>query len=834
MQKKLTTCLLCVVFIFLASCGGEDAGYSVYEPLSNAESENGNEHNENGEEYFIYETEQPEEYQKEDWRSVFAALLREYATRELGDEYDNRLGGSFFMHDINRSGIPVLIIANSFHFTNYIAAYTFVDGNLVQLSVEFFDDYSPIILAPTENRQGLVTIFGEAWISGATFLVIDEDRLKVENRLLSFAGWGTDDGEHKWQINGVEVTEEEYQNAFAEIFGFEEQYRFEQERIYTNIINESNIQKMIYGWGILPVDNGLISFPPAFPISETTELWQIAYAAILYGYAERGNDVRFLLHDINRSGIPDLIVVDAELQQSWSTHEAAYTIRNDRVFLLDSLDVHLSSVFNSEIFYVAAGRDNYGIITAFGGTLAGRLGQDFTFLRMVIDGNDLIVDAHADRYVDTNLLRSIRGMLDDLDQNADFDELQAVIARNTQYFLDGEVVTPEEIGNIFRKGRPLPPLFLLTNDTACEIICDAIFSFLEIPQTSEIRTVTTSIHESLPAFTFYHRTETYSNLFPFPVEENYIYITIVDEFGDLIQEIAVSVDLPPHSLDVIVQFDDYNFDGFLDMRLLESSSWGLGFPWESYYFWQWDTETSQFVPNERLQEITRYTLHSIDPENRRIITGRHSRAGAHSFTFYYEYVNGDFVRVAEYEMEYFGMSGRGHFHGMTRTIHTDFTTGEVTLTLQSNIDPLSDEAINAILQKSNERITWTHENSDSFTQTEWESIVQIHELPRGFAHNDRGVFRNYFHNENLVRRVIDVELFQPIGSGIRLYMYFNDDGDLIFAKATHRDSFVYYIYFYNEAVIHFTSGNDTINLATNNFDNNMIHAITLVIENSRR
>jgi len=184
----------------------------------------------------------------ESWQIAYANLLLDYATQKLGDEYDDRLGGMFLLHDIDRRGIPQLIVANSFHFTHYLVGYSYENGELIRLDIEHFYDYSARVLAPIGNAPGLIQMFGEAWIDISAFLVLDGNRLTVENSVTFLGGWGTDDGEDAWFVNDVEVTHEEYNRAFAEIFGFERDsdWWFEQKIIQHHHIDESSISRVIF------------------------------------------------------------------------------------------------------------------------------------------------------------------------------------------------------------------------------------------------------------------------------------------------------------------------------------------------------------------------------------------------------------------------------------------------------------------------------------------------------------------------------------------------------------------------------------------------------------
>jgi len=129
-----------------------------------------------------------------------------------------------------------------------LAGYSYEHGELIRLDIEHFYDYSARVLAPIGNAPGLIQMFGEAWIDISAFLVLDGNRLTVENSVTFLGGWGTDDGEDAWFVNDVEVTQEEYNKAFAEIFGSERDsdWWFEQEIIQHHHIDESSISYVIF------------------------------------------------------------------------------------------------------------------------------------------------------------------------------------------------------------------------------------------------------------------------------------------------------------------------------------------------------------------------------------------------------------------------------------------------------------------------------------------------------------------------------------------------------------------------------------------------------------
>jgi hypothetical protein len=188
-----------------------------------------------------------------------------------------------------------------------------------------------------------------------------------------------------------------------------------------------------------------------------------------------------------------------------------------------------------------------------------------------------------------------------------------------------------------------------------------------------IRAVTRQINESMPYFTFYHTTKNrrWEGIFDY-WGDDFISITITDEHGNTIQQIdEINVHLMARN--TVVQFDDFNFDGYLDMRLLQFNN-GVSLSWDAHYHWLWDAKISQFVVSERLMEIANHAIiNDIDPTAHQIVLIVDSKdAGAFRSYRRYQYYDGDFTAIAEFDVEYLG--------GRFKTTHTDLLTDEVKIT----------------------------------------------------------------------------------------------------------------------------------------------------------
>ena len=155
--------------------------------------------------------------------------------------------------DIDQSGTANLIVADTFHFTSYLAAFSFEGGELSQLQVDFFHDYSAPVMLPLDGYPGIVQLFREAWISDISkFMLLGN--ILVEVKSVRALDWlGTEDEEPAWYVDGVAVTQAVYDAALLEFFGFTwddvSDWDFETVFISNHVINEQNIRNIVLDGG---------------------------------------------------------------------------------------------------------------------------------------------------------------------------------------------------------------------------------------------------------------------------------------------------------------------------------------------------------------------------------------------------------------------------------------------------------------------------------------------------------------------------------------------------------------------------------------------------------
>ena len=185
-----------------------------------------------------------------------------------------------------------------------------------------------------------------------------------------------------------------------------------------------------------------------------TESWQNVYAEILRDYIAENEDsdynFHFLLHDIDESGVPELIV----FRNDEDVYTAVYTFRNGEAVSLEiAEDVMLGIHFRAARLGVFVPPNNFGLIMSAIGPSAGVFGTSAWFSRVVIDENALIIDGRGTRYVDVDALNELfgghgRGDYDD-------DILKAAIAEHTRWYIDDMVVSETEFLHVFEWGESL-------------------------------------------------------------------------------------------------------------------------------------------------------------------------------------------------------------------------------------------------------------------------------------------------------------------------------------------------------------------------------------------
>ena len=122
--------------------------------------------------------------------------------------------------------------------------------------------------------------------------------------------------------------------------------------------------------------------------------------------------------------------------------------------------------------------------------------------------------------------------------------------------------------------------------------------------------------------------------------------TISSRDGSFFQEIPISVEKSDYFYEremYGLSFDDWNFDGCLDVRLRCYMGGSMGN--EPAYYWLWDNEAGKYIENKQLEDISEYSWMRIDYEMERVLSFMkvyriESVASSGAKISYYEYTAG--------------------------------------------------------------------------------------------------------------------------------------------------------------------------------------------------
>jgi len=163
-------------------------------------------------------------------------------------------------------------------------------------------------------------------------------------------------------------------------------------------------------------------------------------------------------------------------------------------------------------------------------------------------------------------------------------------------------------------------------------------------------TISQVIHEDLPEFTFtlrgtrreFYLLNRWETVFFRRDDLNTIYdITITCADENFFQELNdLNARMHTFEGEFGFRFNDWNFDGYLDISLPVYPGAGSSHP---HFVWLWDG--NEFVRNAQLEAIFEYTSAFVDTEINRVKT--FSGRMRHWTESHYEYKNGDFVLVKQ-------------------------------------------------------------------------------------------------------------------------------------------------------------------------------------------
>lgn len=172
-------------------------------------------------------------------------------------------------------------------------------------------------------------------------------------------------------------------------------------------------------------------------------------------------------------------------------------------------------------------------------------------------------------------------------------------------------------------------------------------------------TMTKKINDQVPEFTYHligNKVERYGvssdeTKYYIIYDENQIErITITDDKGALIQIIDNIITGNPASEGEMygLSFEDWNFDGFIDIGLWSYP--GGSMRNDPHYYWLWDNSLGQFVVNSELMEISDYNSVSVNYEEKRLEVSK-SLGNFGYMTQHFEYLDHKFALVYSYTLE---------------------------------------------------------------------------------------------------------------------------------------------------------------------------------------
>ena len=205
------------------------------------------------------------------------------------------------------------------------------------------------------------------------------------------------------------------------------------------------------------------------------------------------------------------------------------------------------------------------------------------------------------------------------------------------------------------------------------------FGGLETDWTGEViisidYSVIMRINENMPELIF--RIEGVHTLNPDRADEtNITKLTIYNENGSIKQEFhdldtATWTGNEPYGL----VFDDFNFDGYLDISLWRFQG-GTIMNFPSYY-WLWNDETGEFIRNDELEAISAEAMIGTDSDDELLTAFTRHGAWGHTIV-YYRFIENSFVKVKEEDVRIADFSDEEA--GILVTI-TELTDGEWVIT----------------------------------------------------------------------------------------------------------------------------------------------------------
>jgi len=156
-------------------------------------------------------------------------------------------------------------------------------------------------------------------------------------------------------------------------------------------------------------------------------------------------------------------------------------------------------------------------------------------------------------------------------------------------------------------------------------------------------------------------------------------LRITDYDGNLIQRID-GISFFPWMGALHISFEDFNFDGFLDMTIIKHAGGVRG--GAPHHIWLWDEEINEFIFNKELSELSHGRNLEVNYETHQVMAWQSSAAGGNYIIL--EYIEGTPTEVSTLEWIHFDFNEWAIEHlnieppeGYTTVlIRRNLTTGE--------------------------------------------------------------------------------------------------------------------------------------------------------------
>ena len=216
---------------------------------------------------------------------------------------------------------------------------------------------------------------------------------------------------------------------------------------------------------------------PVLNVDKDEMPWQDAYASLVKDYSALGDYIYFIVHDLDKDGIPELIIFGVESYYDDERFVFAYTFRDGGLLSLEyDEDLDFASyILSARARTTAAPFNAPGLVLYFIGASSGIFGASYYYTRVAVEGNRLVLYAEGKKYIDVGALNELYadfGREDDIDHDVLYNDIE----KHTHYFVNDKTVPRKEHERMFEYGEWIS--IYRYNDAD---ILEAIYSYTEAP-----------------------------------------------------------------------------------------------------------------------------------------------------------------------------------------------------------------------------------------------------------------------------------------------------------------------------------------------------------------